>query len=134
MEVQKYLFLAVVTFVVLLPQVVLAIENVEDIYLQTAYTQGAGCWHTVWKVLIPVALPDLYTALRTSFAVGWTYIILAEIIEAERGLGYIISLAHHRGPMAHIYLAVLTIMLIGFGIDKLWVLGGRWLFPYRAER
>jgi len=134
LELHKYIFLAVVTFVVLLPQVVLAIEKVEDIYLQTAYTQGAGRWHAVWKVLIPVALPDLYTALRTSFGVGWTYIILAEIIAANRGLGYLIQTAERRGPMEHIYLVVLTIMLIGFALDKLWGWGGRWLFPYRAER
>lgn len=131
MEFYKYAFLAVVTFVVLLPQVVLAIESVEDIYLQTAYTQGAGRCQVVWKVLIPVALPDLYTALRTSFGVGWTYIILAEIMAANRGLGYLIRNAERRGKMEFIYLIVLTIMLIGFVVDKLWLLGGRWLFPYR---
>jgi NitT/TauT family transport system permease protein len=133
-ELYKYLYLAIVTFVVLLPQVVLAIENVDSIYLQTAYTQGAGRWHAVWKVLVPVALPDLYTALRMSFGVGWTYIILAEIYDPTRGLGCIIEIARRRGKLEHIYLGVLTIMLIGFALDKLWVLGGRWLFPYRVER
>jgi len=133
-EVHKYLFLAVVTFVVLLPQVVLAIENVDDIYLQTAYTQGASRWAAVTKVLVPVALPELFTALRASFAVGWTYIILAEIVAAERGLGNIIRTAERRGEMQYCYLVVLTIMLIGYGFDKLWVLVGRWLLPYRTVR
>jgi NitT/TauT family transport system permease protein len=134
LEVHKYIFLAVVTFVVLLPQVVLAIENVEDIYLQTAYTQGASRWDAVTKVLVPVALPELFTALRASFAIGWTYIILAEIIAAERGLGHLIQMAQRRGEMQYCYLVVLTIMIIGYGFDKLWVLLGRRLLPYQTVR
>jgi len=131
LEVHKYIFLAVVTFVVLLPQIVVAIESVDEVYLNTAYTQGASRWHAVMKVLVPVALPDMFHALRTSFAVGWTYIILAEIIAAERGLGHLIWLAQRRGEMQYCYLVVVVIMLIGYGFDRLWCRVGRWLLPYQ---
>jgi len=134
LEVHKYIFLAVVTFIVLLPQVVLALENVDDIYLQTAYCQGANRWQVVRKVLVPVSMPYLFNALRTSFAIGWTYIILAEMWAAERGLGYIITIAERRSKMEISYLTVMVVMIIGFVSDRLWVRLGRWLMPYHTIR
>ena len=132
LELYKYAYLAVVTFVVFLPQVVLAIENVDNVFLQTAYTQGAGRWQSVWRVLVPVAMPEIFTALRVSFAVGWTYIILAEAVAADRGLGFLLITSLRRTKFDHILLIVAAIMVVGFVIDKVWARIGRWLLPYHT--
>jgi NitT/TauT family transport system permease protein len=134
-ETQKLMFLAIAAFVVLLPLTVKAIDQVDDVYLNTAYTLGASRLQAVTRVLMAVAAPDLFSALRLTFAVGWTYIILAEIIDAGQGLGSLIIVSQRRGPREHIYLVLVVIMALAFLIDQLFLWLGRILFPYReAER
>lgn len=133
-ERQKVGFLAIATFVYLLPVVVQAIDEVDDVFIQTAQTQGAGRWQIVSRVLVPIALPDIYHALRLAFGVAWSWIILAEVVAAESGLGFIINTAQGRGVrMEHVYLTLGVIALLSFGIDKLWAAGFHALFPYRRS-
>lgn len=133
-ELQKIMFLAIASFVVLLPLVVKAIDDVDSVYLNTAYTLGANRFQAVTKVLLGVAAPQLFDALRLTIGVGWTYIILAEIVDAERGLGSLIIISQRRGPREHIYLVLLVIMAMAFLIDRAFVVAARWLFPYREEQ
>lgn len=134
-ERQKVGFIAIATFVYLLPLVVRAFDDVDEVFLQTAQTQGASRWQVVWRVLWPIALPDIYNAMRLGFGVAWSWIILAEVVAAERGLGFIINTAQGRASnMGHVYLTLLTIIALAFILDRLWVLGYELLFPYRRLR
>jgi len=133
-ELQKVMFLAIASFVCLLPLVVRAIDDVDGVYLNTAYTLGASRLQTVTKVLLGVAAPEIFNALRLTVGVGWTYIILAEIVDAERGLGSLIIISQRRGPREHIYLVLLVIMGLAFAIDQLFIWAGRALFPYRERQ
>ncbi len=130
-ETQKVVFLAIAFGIFLLPQIVAAVDAVDDVYLKTAYTLGAGPAQAVRKVLLAVSWPDIYHALRLGFGVGWSYILLAEMVDIGKGLGGIIIISQRRGPREHIYLVLLIIVAIAFLTDKLWVLVGRKLFPYR---
>jgi len=133
-ETQKVLFLALAFFIFLLPQVVKAVEDVDNVYLQTAYTLGVERFRAVRHVLVPIALPRIVHAMRLGFGVGWTYIILAEMVAADRGLGQIIIVAQRRGPREHIYLVLVVIVAIAYLTDKLWVALARRLFPYVEAR
>jgi NitT/TauT family transport system permease protein len=132
-ELQKVMFLAIAAFVYVLPLVFKAVASVDDVFVETAATLGAGTWTRVVRVLVPVALADIYTALRLAFAVGWTYIILAEIVNAERGLGNLIITSQRQGPREHIFLVILVIALVGFLVDWVLAKAGRFLFPYKTE-
>ena len=132
-ELQKVMFLALAFFVYLLPLFVKAIHEVDNAYLQTAYTLGASKVQVLRHVLLGVAFPRLFQAMRLGFGIGWSYIILAEMVAADRGLGNIIIVAQRRGPREHIYLVLVTIVLIAWATDKLWKALGNWLFPYTAE-
>jgi len=133
-ERQKIGFLALAFMVYLLPLIVEAIEGVDEVYLKTAYTVGASRSQTMLKVLLPIAWPEIYQSLRLGFGVGWTYIILAEMVDIGRGLGGIIITSQRRGPREHIYLVLLVIVALAFVTDKLWGVGERLLFPYRRDR
>jgi ABC-type nitrate/sulfonate/bicarbonate transport system permease component len=133
-EWQKVMFLALAFFVYLLPLFVKAIHEVDNAYLQTAYTLGASKAQVLRHVLLGVAFPRLFHAMRLGFGIGWSYIILAEMVAADRGLGNIIIVAQRRGPREHIYLVLVTIVLIAWATDKLWRLLGEWLFPYMEEK
>jgi ABC-type nitrate/sulfonate/bicarbonate transport system permease component len=131
-EWQKVMFLAIATFIYLLPLAFRAVVQVDDVYVETAATLGAGTWTQVTRVLLPIALAEIYNAMRLAFAVGWSYIILAEIVDAERGLGNLIITSQRRGPREHIFLVILVIALVGYAVDKVFGWLGRILFPYKA--
>ncbi|MCB1127255.1 MAG: ABC transporter permease subunit [Verrucomicrobiae bacterium] len=130
-ETQKIAFLFIGCFVILLPLVIKTISDVPPAYLDVAVTKGASQWQLVWQVLFPVAKADLWDHLRGVYGVGWGWIILAEVVNAERGLGYLIAISERRGHTASIFAVIIVIVAIAVACDQLWKLGGRLLFPYR---
>jgi NitT/TauT family transport system permease protein len=133
-ETQKIMFLALGFLIYLIPLFVKAIDEVDNVYLQTAYTLGVKRWKAMTRVLFPIAFPKIVHAMRLGFGVGWTYIILAEMVAAERGLGQIIIIAQRRGPREHIYLVLIVIVVIAYLTDKLWEKAYDTLFPYKRTR
>lgn len=132
-ETQKvmFLFLACVPFI--FSGAVGAITSVPDRYVETAQTLGASQWQIVRKVLITLAMPNIYASLRGLFGMAFGYIMLAELINAEHGLGYLLSTSQRRGLSEHIILILVLIGLIAFLIDRFLMWMQRGLFPYLAE-
>ena len=95
---------------------------------------SASGWGTIRRVLFPIAFPQIVHSMRLGFGVGWTYIILAEMVAADRGLGQIIIIAQRRGPREHIYLVLVVIVLIAYLTDKVWARLYEVLFPHRRLR
>jgi ABC-type nitrate/sulfonate/bicarbonate transport system permease component len=130
-ELQKVVFLAMAFGIYLLPLVVKAIESVPDVYLKTSLTLGASSWQIIMRVLVPIALPDIWHSMRLAFGVGWTYLVLTEVVVMESGLGYLVQMSFRRGPREHIYLVILVITAIAWGADLAWRKAGAFLFRYR---
>lgn len=131
-ELQKVVFLALAFGIYLLPLIAAAVESVEDTYLKSAYTLGAGRRQIVGKVMLPIAWPQIWEALRLGFGVGWSYILLAEMVDIGKGLGGIIMTSQRRGPREHIYLVLVLIVVVAFLTDKAWMAAGKRLFPWKA--
>jgi NitT/TauT family transport system permease protein len=119
------------TLVYLLPLVVEAVEGVDDVYLQTATTLGATRWQLVRHVLIPGSLPAMGEALRVMNGIGWTYVILAEIVNARYGLGHIITVAGKRSHVDQIFAGVIVILAIGVATDFLIRIINKQLFYWK---
>jgi NitT/TauT family transport system permease protein len=130
-EAQKvmFIFLACVPFV--FSDTVGAIVGVPDRYVDTARTLGAKPRQVIVKVLVPLALPEIYTSLRNLFGLAFGYIMLAELINAGYGLGYLLSTSQRRGLTEHIILILVVIGGLAYGIDRLLLWLERGLFPYR---
>jgi NitT/TauT family transport system permease protein len=131
-ETMKIMLLFVGTFVYLLPLVVEAVENVEDVYLQTAVTLGASRAQLVRHVLVPGSLPAIGEALRVMNGIGWTYVILAEIVNARYGLGHLITVAGKRSHVDQIFAGVLVILFIGVVTDWMIRVVNRQLFAWKS--
>ena len=132
-ETQKIGFLFIGCFVALLPLVIKEIADVPAAYLDVAVTKGASQWQLVRHVLFPVAQASIWDHLRGVCGVGWGWIILAEVVNAERGLGYLIDLSNRRGHTHAIFAVIIVIVLIAVACDQLWRLGGQLLFPYQRK-
>jgi NitT/TauT family transport system permease protein len=131
-ETMKIMLLFVGIFVYLLPLVVEAVENVDDVYLQTATTLGASRWQLVRHVLVPGSLPAIGEALRVMNGIGWTYVILAEIVNARLGLGHIITVAGKRSHVDQIFAGVLVILFIGVVTDGMIRIANKQLFAWKS--
>ena len=131
-ETQKvmFIFIACVPFVYV--DVQRAIAGVPDRYVETAETLGASPAQIVSKVLVPLALPDIYDGLRHLFGMAFGYIMLAELINAKHGLGYLLMTSQRRGMSEHIILILIIIGLLAYAIDRLLFWFQRGLCPHRA--
>lgn len=130
-ELQKVMFIFVATVMFIFYDSARAIAQVHEKYVQTALTLGATPLQVVAKVLVPLALPEIYGSLRLLFGVGFGYIILAEMVNMSSGVGALILISQRRGPMEHVYLTLAAITLVAFGLDRALQALQRVLFPYR---
>lgn len=132
-EAQKIAFLFLGVFVYLLPVVVSAIRSVPEELVQTALTLGATRAQVVRTVLLPAALPDIFDSFRVMNAISWTYVILAEFVNAREGLGYTIQLAGAHLKTAQVFSGILVIGVIGLTTDAIIRGVNGWVFRWRDE-
>ncbi len=132
-ETQKVMFIFIACVPFVYSDAVHAITAVPDRYVETATTLGATREQVIGKVLVPLAMPDIYKSLRSLFGLAFGYIMLAELINAEHGLGYLLSTSQRRGLPEHVILILIVIGALAYGIDRFlgWVQRG--LFPYRED-
>jgi NitT/TauT family transport system permease protein len=130
-ETQKIMFIFIACVPFVYSDTVRAIATVPDRYVETAQTLGASRWQIMTKVLVALALPDIYNSLRHLFGMAFGYIMLAELINASYGLGYLLMTSQRRGLSEHIILILIVIGLLAFAIDRLLYFFQRGLFPYR---
>lgn len=131
-ETQKVMFIFIACVPFVYSDTVSAITGVPDRYVETAQTLGARPWQAITKVLVPLALPEIYTSLRHLFGLAFGYIMLAELINAEHGLGFLLMASQRRGLSEHIILILIIIGLLAYGIDRVLLWFQRGLFPHRV--
>ena len=92
--------------------------NVSKDLLDSAYTLGAKRRTVFTRVLVPATLPGVMDSLRITMGWAWTYLIVAELVSSDRGLGYLI-LDSMRGLFTdRIFVGLLTIGLLGLIFDQ----------------
>ena len=130
----KIAFLAFGIIVYLLPVVVQRINEVEDVYLKTVFTLGATDWQTIKTVYIPSVMSRLIDDIRVITAISWTYIIIAELLNRQGGIGSLIYIKARQGQMEKVFAILIVIILIGFIQDKIFVFIDKKLFPHKYQK
>lgn len=129
-ETQKTMFIFMATVPFVFTGAVAAVAAVHERYVETAQTLGASPRQVIGKVLISLAMPDIYDNLRSLFGLAFGYIMLAELINARYGLGYLLSTSQRRGLTEHIILILIIIAVLAYGIDRLLYWFQVRLFPH----
>lgn len=130
-DTMKIMFLFVGSVVYLLPIVVECVAGVDQVFLDTALTLGAKPRHIIWRVLVPGAWPGIFEACRVIYGIGWTYVILAELVNAEYGLGHLITIAYKRAHIDWAYALVFVVLLLGVGTNEIFRQLQKQLFAWR---
>jgi NitT/TauT family transport system permease protein len=132
-ESEKVAVIFIGTFFPLALMVADVSANVSKELLNISYTLGASRSQVFRKVLLPACWPGVLDNLRIGIGWAWTYLIVAELVAASTGIGYVILTASRFGETEKIIGGILTIGALGLLTDAFF----RWLykvlFPY-AER
>jgi nitrate/nitrite transport system permease protein len=97
------------------------VANVDKDHLNVARVLRLDWFQKVWKIILPSALPMIFTGLRLSLGVGWMVLIAADMLAQNPGLGKFVWDTFQNGSsqsMAQILVAVIVIGLIGFLLDR----------------
>jgi len=132
-EPRKILFIFIACVAFIIADTAQAITDVATRYIDTAYTLGASRWQTIMKVLVPLAMPRVFSSARLLFGLAFGYIMLAESTrepDVLGGLGFQISMFQRRGSREYIYLIILIIPLVALAIDLILFWIQRQLFPH----
>jgi NitT/TauT family transport system permease protein len=129
-ELAKVMLIFIGVFPVLARDLQLAVQRIPREQITKALTLGASNLSLTYRIVLPQILPRLIEALRLSLGAAWLFLIAAEAIAAEEGLGYRIFLVRRYLAMDAILPYVLWITLLGFLMD----FGLRWIlrrgFPW----
>lgn len=118
-DTMKVAFLAFGILVYLLPVIVQRIREVEDVYLQTAFTLSANNWQAFRSVYLPAVFSRLIDDIRVLTAISWTYIIIAELVNRQGGIGGLIFIKSKMGQIDRVFAILLLIIFIGFLQDRI---------------
>ena len=132
-ELQKVMFIFIACLAFVIFDTARAIAEVHDRYVQSAYTLGATNSQIVLKVLVPLALPEIFGSMRLLFGLAFGYIVLAEMVNQTSGMGALILTSQRIGPKEHVFLVLFVITLVAYGIDRMLLEVQRILFPYRES-
>jgi NitT/TauT family transport system permease protein len=129
-ENEKLIIIWIGVFFQLVLMVMDIAHRVPDEMLNVAYTLGASRWKVFYKVFLPATFPDVVDALRITMGWAWTYLIVAEIVAAERGIGSFILISERFLRSDRIIAAIITIGILGLITDTIFGVIHRWAFPY----
>lgn len=132
-EAMKIAFLFIGAVVFLIPMVRDAVLAVPQQHWISARDLGATPWEAVWHSVIPMARPRIADAITVGVSVMWTYITVAEYVNAERGLGQLIQNARRFSAMDQVFVGIFVIITLALLTYFAMVAIKRRLYPWETE-
>jgi NitT/TauT family transport system permease protein len=114
----------------LLAVVVDEVNKVDDALLETAYTLGAKTGNVLW-LLFRASFPGIFSSFRILYDIGWTYVILAEMVNSRKGVGYMVESARKVLDFERVYAGIIAIGIAAFLFRWLLTVLEDRLFPWQ---
>lgn len=129
-ETAKILIIFIGSFFQLVIMVADDTRAVNKDLIYASYTLGAKRRTALLRVILPAVLPKLFSTLRLIMGWAWTYLVVAELVAADSGLGYSIMKAQRFLNTDMIFVGIFVIGILGLIIDRCFVLLNRLLFRW----
>lgn len=131
---QKILILFIGTF---FQEVLMIMDNVKSVpreLIEVSSTFGLSKGEILWNVILRYALPGIWDTFRITLGWAWTYLVVAELVAANVGLGYRIMKAQRFLQTESIILGILIIGLMGLATDMIFKLVYKRMFRWMDRK
>jgi len=111
----------------------LGVESIDESYVRAACCLGAKRSQVFRHVIIPGALPFIFTGLQISVGVSWFSLVAAEMVSGQYGLGYVINTSYTMVRYPTIVIGMITLGFVGYTTSALVRLLGDHLMQWRTR-
>lgn len=105
-------------------------EGVSSDLMNSAYSLGASSRQVFFKVLLPACIPAIVDALRITAGIAWTYVIVAELVGADKGMGIAILQSQRFLLTDQVIAGIVAVGILGVLTDLAFRYAHRKFFPY----
>lgn len=111
--------IALASFFPIVTGTMTGVRTIPVVYVRSAQNFGLEGFELFRRVVFPAAMPQIITSLRLALGIAWMVIVAAEMIAVDSGLGYLIMDARNANNYERVVGSMITIGIIGIGIDFL---------------
>ncbi len=111
----------------------LGVESIDESYSRAAYCLGASKWQVFREVIVPGAMPFIFTGLQISVGVAWFSLVAGEMVSGEFGLGYVINTSYTMVRYPTIVIGMATLGAVGYGTSALVRMLGDYMMQWRVR-
>ncbi|PSK66228.1 putative aliphatic sulfonates transport permease protein SsuC [Micromonospora sp. MH33] len=109
------------------------VKGVDPLLVRSARSMGLNHLRLFQKVILPAAVPTIFTGVRLAGAYSILVLVAAEMVGAKAGLGYLINYAQYNFAIPDMYAGIITISAIGLVVNQLLVAGERRFSTWRVD-
>ena len=129
-DVEKILVIFIGTVFQLIPLVADTAASVPRNFVDLGHTSGATRRQIITKVVVPWCAPTVYDHLRVALGWAWSYLVVAELVAAQSGIGHVIIQAQRFIQTPRVMAGILVIGLMGLLFDLCFKLPKKAIFPW----
>ncbi|MBU0602584.1 MAG: ABC transporter permease subunit [Gammaproteobacteria bacterium] len=111
----------------------LGVESIDESYTRAAYCLGANRWQVFREVIIPGAMPYVFTGLQISVGVAWFSLVAGEMVSGQYGLGYVINTSYTMVRYPTIIIGMVTLGIVGYATSAMVRIAGNYMMQWRLR-
>ena len=111
----------------------LGVQSIDEVYFRAAGCLGSSRWAVFRHVVVPGALPFIFTGLQISIGVAWFSLVAAEMVSGDFGLGYLILSSYMNSVTVPMVIAMLTLGFVGWFTSAMVRFVGNRLMQWHAR-
>jgi len=92
----------------------LGVRSIDDVYFRAAACLGYGRWQQLRRIVLPGALPTIFTGLEIAMGVAWFSLVGGELIAGKSGLGYLIFDGYTQVALPNIVIGMIVLGALGY--------------------
>ena len=111
----------------------LGVESIDESYSRAARCLGANRWQTFKHVVVPGAMPYIFTGLQISIGVAWFSLVAGEMVSGQYGRGYLINTSYMMIEYPKIIIGMITLGIVGYTTSAMVRILGDYLMQWRVR-
>ena len=111
----------------------LGVQSIDVSYIRAASCLGAKRWQVFRQVIVPGALPFIFTGLQISIGVAWFSLVAGEMVSGQYGLGYVINTSYTMVRYPTIIIGMITLGIVGYATSAAIRVMGDYMMQWRTR-